>query len=864
MTTPNGDRRSFSSRTPNNENPEGISYRRGFVTRHQVTGWRFVMRRIASGVALHDTRMLVDPLRTQSRSVLVGALILVTGLIGCFLFSMIRPSGSAGTDTVLAERDSAALYVRLGDQLHPVLNLASARLITGRPDNPTLVKSSELDQFARGNLLGIPGAPERMVANTTSDAYWAVCDAATGAAGATGVTVIAGAPATGGERAALLPAGHAVLAGYDGRTWLLWDGKRSSIDLADRAVTDGLGIGVDVAAPQTITTGLFNALPEGPPLTTPVIPGAGEPARVQLPIAAPVGAVVVAYEADNTLRHYVVLADGLQPISGVLASILRNTNSYGLAQPPRLGADDVARIPAARAVDTGALPPDRSRWSTPPRIRSPVPPGRNPKAHRRHRLIVLSGGALPIPDGLRTIDLVSSGTPGGPADRVALPPGTGYLVDNGGALFWVSDTGVRYGIGRTDGTDTAAALGLTAAPLPIPWSVLSQFAAGPTLSRADALLAHDTLAPNPAPARVDTPRWRAHEQADLRAPQAGVPPVIQEGHYHHRATAGAAAGGAGLAAAPGAALPDRHPDRRDDRRPGRHRAAADLADHAVLPVRAAAGGDRAVPGIGQQDAHRGGRRRARRLPPLPLGRPGQCARPRRRATCRSALVPSGTRCTGQCSGDPQAVGTRPGDPDFLVLRAGLHDQALDATLRVKDTADEIDLEPVSHTTLRGLLDTQRTVHDAPAGIDLTKVSRVTVLGEDDEVDGALRAWIAQAMTWHDPSVLGIGYAGADLEDTDWSWLKWLPHVDVPGQVDGVGPARYLAVEPAALRRLLAPALADREQFTGTGAADTKHLLIVLDDPEADPDDIIGASGLAGVDRHPSIRERTSPRTVFGP
>jgi hypothetical protein len=34
--------------------------------------------------------------------------------------------------------------------------------------------------------------------------------------------------------------------------------------------------------------------------------------------------------------------------------------------------------------------------------------------------------------------------------------------------------------------------------------VLSQFAAGPTLSRSDALLAHDSLAPNPAPARVQT------------------------------------------------------------------------------------------------------------------------------------------------------------------------------------------------------------------------------------------------------------------------------------------------------------------------------------------------------------------------
>ena len=144
MNGPDGERRSFTSRTPVNENPERVGYRRGFVTRHQVTGWRFVMRRIASGVALHDTRMLVDPLRTQSRSVIVGALIVVTGLIGCFLFSLIRPAGDAGTDSILADRDTAALYVRLGDQLHPVLNLTSARLITGRADNPAMVKSLSL------------------------------------------------------------------------------------------------------------------------------------------------------------------------------------------------------------------------------------------------------------------------------------------------------------------------------------------------------------------------------------------------------------------------------------------------------------------------------------------------------------------------------------------------------------------------------------------------------------------------------------------------------------------------------------------------------------------------------------------------
>jgi hypothetical protein len=35
--------------------------------------------------------------------------------------------------------------------------------------------------------------------------------------------------------------------------------------------------------------------------------------------------------------------------------------------------------------------------------------------------------------------------------------------------------------------------------------MLAQFAAGPTLSRGDALLAHDTLSPDPKPARLETP-----------------------------------------------------------------------------------------------------------------------------------------------------------------------------------------------------------------------------------------------------------------------------------------------------------------------------------------------------------------------
>jgi DNA segregation ATPase FtsK/SpoIIIE, S-DNA-T family len=188
----------------------------------------------------------------------------------------------------------------------------------------------------------------------------------------------------------------------------------------------------------------------------------------------------------------------------------------------------------------------------------------------------------------------------------------------------------------------------------------------------------------------------------------------------------------------------------------------------------------------------------------------------------------------------------PRDGDFLVVRAGVHSAALDTALRVNDTADEIDLEPVSHSALRSLLETQRTVRDVPTGIDLAKVSRITVLGDAEEVRAALRAWVAQAVTWHDPTVLGVAVATPELESPDWSWLKWLPHVDVPAEADGVGPARYLSTKPEELAALLGSTLTDRPAFTGGSGDALRHLLIIVDDPDFDLGGSSLAAGRAGV------------------
>lgn len=503
----NSERRAFASRTPASENPEPLKYRRGFVTGHQVTGWRFVMRRIASGVALHDARMLVDPLRSQSRAFSMGAVIVVTGLVGCFVFSLLRPSGIAGTDPVLADRSTAALYVRVGDNLHPVLNLTSARLIAGKAVDPTMVKSTQLDQFARGNLIGIPGAPERMVQAKSTDAAWAVCESADTRA----VTVIAGALDTSGDKATELTRDRAVVVSSDSGTWLLWDGHRSALNLGDIAVTSALGLTAPPAV-RPVTTSLLNAIPETPALVVPAIQGAGTPTGYPLPVAAPIGSVLVSSSTDNTPVYYAVLTDGVQQVSPVIASALRNANSYGLEQPPRLTADQVAHLPTSSAIDTRVFPSAAIK---------PLAANEDPVLCTRFTKTadaasdswsLLAGSILPLSDSVHAVQLISPA-----ATRVAITPGIGYLVQPGGrgGYQWISDTGVRYGIDtEAEGDKTLEALGLHKPALTIPSSILDLFASGPSLSRSDALLAHDSLAPSDRQAtriQTDNPSAQAQE-----------------------------------------------------------------------------------------------------------------------------------------------------------------------------------------------------------------------------------------------------------------------------------------------------------------------------------------------------------------
>ena len=505
MTTPLQPRRGFRSKSAEPGPTSARSRPWGFVTKHQVSGWRFLIRRISNGVALRDTRMLTDPLRRQGRALSVGLMLGVVLLAGAFILSIFKPAGASGNQVILAERTSNQLYVKVNDELHPVLNLASARLIAGKPDAATVVKPAEIDKFPLGNTVGIPNAPSRMEQNPTRDARWMLCDNV-GAGAEAGTTVTSGDPVPGPGHATPLPDDTAILAidNTDKSTWLIWGGKRSAIDLTNAAVTAAVGVNVDSPSPRPINRALLNLIPQSPPLVVPFVANAGDPPRFPWPVpgqAAPlIGSVVVDHDENNQVRYYVVGAEGVQPISPVIAAILRANDAYGLVEPPALTPDQINKASKVDVVPVDYYPTNAMQILDP--TTNPVSCGQWVKLDGAptSTLTLLAGQSLPVAADAKPVVLNGAGAL--TAQRVILPKGTGYFVQVTGqqpesttkeSVFWLSDLGVRYGMessGPGAGASPAQALGMTHDPLPIPWSLLSLFAPGPTLSKDDALVAH--------------------------------------------------------------------------------------------------------------------------------------------------------------------------------------------------------------------------------------------------------------------------------------------------------------------------------------------------------------------------------------
>jgi type VII secretion protein EccB len=463
------------------------------TTRLHVSGYRFLLRRMECALLRRDVRAVNEPIHAHALSLLAGCLLTTIAVAGCAILGLLRPHTSLGDVPVVMGQESGALYVRVGETWHPVLNLASARLITGANINPQLVGESELTHTKRGPLLGIPGAPHYLGRPLPAEeSGWAICDSSDGAPLTT--TAIVG--AADGPLVRRLAPEQTILVSADsnGPTYLLYNGRRAVVNLADPVVARAMRLEGQV--PRTVSRLFLNAVPEVPPITVPRIPGAGGRGPGALS-GFPIGSVLRVIRAERD-EYYVVLPAGVQRVGELAAELVRLSDSQGTRGIVAV-APDVIRT----SVTVNALPVS----TFPDRMSAPSRRGDTtlcvtwaPRHARGADISFLAGGGLPVPAGQTPVTLAQADKDGPALDAVYLPAGrnayvrsTGLSGENpsAGPRYLVTDAGVRFGI---HDDDTARDLGLPATAVAAPWPVLAALPQGPELSRQNASIARDTVA----------------------------------------------------------------------------------------------------------------------------------------------------------------------------------------------------------------------------------------------------------------------------------------------------------------------------------------------------------------------------------
>jgi len=460
--------------------------------------------------------MQVDPVRWQRVMLMLSGVVGAVLLILAFVIGWMRPAGVVGQSKIVADRKTGALYVSVDGRLHPALNLVSAQLISGQPDAPTFVSSGDIAKWPKGPVVGIVGAPVEAPAVSAPDmSRWAVCDTAGEAVGAAPlVTGIDGALTLGSSSADALGDGRGLLLAYQQQNYLVTGGVRMPLDLTDRALTGALG--VDPGAPvPAMSQAMFDALPAGGPLVVPTVPNAGAPAPFDWGPGVVIGSVVVTQDvATHADKFYAVVGDGVQPVSPVVAAMLRQRDSYGTSTPPRVSPDRLAQVPVRHVLDVDYYPAQPLKMvdqRTQPVTCVGWERGVN---DRQARISVLTGRDLPIASDQhqKLVPLVGGGS-GVQAGQVLLADQAATFVSTTGSapdspqretMWLIGESGVRYGVPFDE--QALQALGLaTSQNRPAPWAMLQVWPEGPELSRAAALTVHDSAVGPAAPVTTQQP-----------------------------------------------------------------------------------------------------------------------------------------------------------------------------------------------------------------------------------------------------------------------------------------------------------------------------------------------------------------------
>ncbi|MFF7332434.1 type VII secretion protein EccB [Streptomyces sp. NPDC008150] len=498
--------------------------------RDQLNAYTFAKRRMLASFVQSSPDGSEEGAPRPLRGVLpgIGVGVLVMAVFGAWgLFRPTAPAGwdATGKNVIVASKSTTRYVILKTDQekpeLHPVLNMASAKLLLGTgEDSVVTVADSVLDsgKIPRGVTVGIPYAPDRLPAADEARAAkrWAVCERPSA-----GGRSIQKAALVLGTRDMAKTEGAGRLTGGDVLYVETPDGTRYVVDASGRAYEVDKGDESLLRAvvgsenkPQHVSAAWLDTLHKGDPITFPDLTGTvGAPAHApgQLDDSANKVGMVLRAMDNGSEQYYVVLPGRVAPVSDFVARLLLSDERL-----VSLGQVGHPEETSPGAIVPGAAFGTDHTWPT--LATHPVNEASEAVGSRSTVCSVLRD--VDDDDGTTTLSTwvgtdFPATLPTG-SSSAYVTPGSGQLYrqfqgaeTKAGPVFLVTDTGLRYvlqsnadsatddsGIGTTakerqqlqqEAKQAQTALGykdVTPAPIPAAWSEF--LPTGPRLSRAAA------------------------------------------------------------------------------------------------------------------------------------------------------------------------------------------------------------------------------------------------------------------------------------------------------------------------------------------------------------------------------------------
>ncbi|MFE0766382.1 type VII secretion protein EccB [Streptomyces smyrnaeus] len=495
--------------------------------RDELNAYTFAKKRLVAAFLQPSPTGTEEGAPRPLRGILPGIVVGVLILAGFGAWGMFKPKAPEGWDTpeekVIIGSESTTRYVVLKTdgkaQLHPVLNLASAKLLLD-PGKGEVVKVDEkvLDKgdIPHGATLGIPYAPDRLPEGKEAGEKkrWAVCERPSQGDRAVqkAAFVLADRDKKKVEGANRLRGGELIFVqGPDDRLYVVDKSGRKYRIARDETL---LRVLAGNRKPQRVSREWLATLHTGQNISFPQVPGqigadAGVPGLD--PSTNLVGTVIQS-TSGNHMQHYVVLSGKVLQISDFMAQLLLSSKQL----LPLKQNGEAIKVNASAFSPSGTFG-DTLKWP-------------EEKSYAVNSASTRSGSRNVACNVLRKVDGKSGATtlttwvgkefpeqlPAGTSSAY-VTPGTGQLFrqfkgrsPNVGGIFLVTDTGLRYamqnntdseqgesGIGddgkkserqQAEGQNAQRRLGyenVKPAPVPAEWAAF--LPTGPRLSTGDAL-----------------------------------------------------------------------------------------------------------------------------------------------------------------------------------------------------------------------------------------------------------------------------------------------------------------------------------------------------------------------------------------